>query len=61
PYKEAKKKINNMCLNMSDEIKKIIANSKDSFETSLRIAIAGNIIDFGQGTNFNKSIILSNL
>ena len=57
PYKEAKEKINNVCLDMSDEIKKIIVNSKDSFETSLRIAIAGNIIDFGQGTNFNKSII----
>jgi len=57
PYKKGKEKINNICLGMADEIKKIITNSKDHFETSLRIAIAGNIIDFGQGTNFSKSII----
>lgn len=57
PYKKAKEKINNICLGMTNEIKKIIANSKDHFETSLRVAIAGNIIDFGQGTNFSKSII----
>ena len=57
PYKEAKEKINSICLDMSDEIRKVIANSRDHFETSLRIALAGNIIDFGQGTNFSKNII----
>ena len=57
PYKEAKEKINSMCIDMSDEIRKVIANSKDCFETSLRIALAGNIIDFGQGTNFSRNII----
>jgi len=57
PYKEAKEKINSICIDMSDEIRKVIANSKDCFETSLRIALAGNIIDFGQGTNFSKNII----
>ena len=29
PYKEAKEKINSMCIDMSDEIRKVIANSKD--------------------------------
>ncbi|MGM0365341.1 MAG: damage-control phosphatase ARMT1 family protein [Actinomycetota bacterium] len=46
PYRGLKKKFNRMCLNLEDEVKEMIANSSDRFQTALRIAIAGNIIDF---------------
>ncbi len=57
PYREIKQRFNTICLNMSDEIQKIIAQSSNPFETSLRIALAGNIIDFGPGTALNEDII----
>ncbi len=57
PYKEVKEKFNNICLRMTAEIKQIIEESHNAFETSLRIALAGNIIDFGQGTNLSAAII----
>jgi len=47
PYREIKQRFNTICLNMSDEIQHIVAQSSNPFETSLRIALAGNIIDFG--------------
>ena len=57
PYREIKQKFNVICLNMIDEIKQIISKSHNPFETSLRIALAGNIIDFGPGTELNEEII----
>jgi len=57
PYKEVKKKFNTICLNMTDEIKQIIVKSNNPFETSLRIALAGNIIDFGPSSLINKDIL----
>lgn len=57
PYKNVKKKFNNIALGLRDELKSIIRNSEDPFETSLRISLAGNIIDFGPATTVNKKII----
>jgi len=57
PYREIKQKFNVICLAMIDEIKQIISTSQNPFETSLRIALAGNIIDFGPGTELNEEII----
>jgi len=57
PYKEVKEIFNNICLRMTGKIKQIIKESHNAFETSLRIALAGNIIDFGQGTNLNAVVI----
>ena len=57
PYREIKEKFNIFCLNMTDEIKQIIAKSNNPFETSLRITLAGNIIDFGPTTTLNEEII----
>lgn len=57
PYKKAKQMFNKICLNISEELEEKIKKSKNQFETSLRIALAGNIIDFGQGININKKII----
>ena len=57
PYKKVKLKFNNICLELADELKKIIENSTDTFETSLRIALAGNIIDFGPKSNLDRDSI----
>lgn len=57
PYREVKEKYNRIVLDLGDDIKKIIRDSKDPFETSLRIALAGNIIDFGPNTNLNSKIL----
>lgn len=57
PYREVKGKYNRIVLDLEDDIKKIIRDSKDPFETSLRIALAGNIIDFGPNTNLNSKIL----
>jgi uncharacterized protein with ATP-grasp and redox domains len=53
PYKEVKKQSNDLVLGMYSELKKIIFHSVNSFDTALRLAIAGNIIDFGIGNDFD--------
>jgi uncharacterized protein with ATP-grasp and redox domains len=53
PYKRVKKENNDQALRMFPELEEIIRQSKDPFDTALRIAIAGNIIDFAANDNFN--------
>jgi uncharacterized protein with ATP-grasp and redox domains len=53
PYFEEKKENNQEALLMVPELEKIISKSKDDFNTALRIAIAGNIIDFAANDDFN--------
>ena len=47
PYREIKIKYNHMMMEKYYEFKKIVDNSSDSFNTAVRLAIAGNVIDFG--------------
>jgi len=47
PYAQAKAHSNSLALSLLPELKTLVNNSKDSFNTALRLAIAGNIIDFG--------------
>ena len=53
PYKAEKKLNNKQALSLVTEVRKIISQSEDPFRTALRIAIAGNIIDFAANDNFN--------
>jgi uncharacterized protein with ATP-grasp and redox domains len=53
PYKEIKKKSNDTVMQMSDELELMISGSKDPFITALKLAIAGNIIDFAVNENFD--------
>lgn len=53
PYSEEKRENNEQALRMLPDLEKIILKSKDPFNTALRIAIAGNIIDFAPNDNFN--------
>jgi uncharacterized protein with ATP-grasp and redox domains len=61
PYCNIKKKFNIICLSLEEELKKIIRESVDPFETSLRISLAGNIIDFGPKKILKESDILDSI
>jgi damage-control phosphatase, subfamily I len=56
-YAEAKKKSNKYIMDMYDELSGIISNSNDPFDTAMRLAIAGNIIDFGAKHDFSDKLI----
>ncbi len=47
PYKEVKEKYNKEALNLYPELKELLKQSETPFETAVKLAIAGNIIDFG--------------
>jgi damage-control phosphatase, subfamily I len=53
PYKEEKRLNNDQALILISESEKIVKQSADPFQTSLKIAIAGNIIDFAANDSFN--------
>ncbi len=53
PYQSEKDESNNYLLGKYSDFKQQIADSSNSFDTALRLAIAGNIIDFGPNRNFN--------
>lgn len=52
PYAEIKKFYNSEMLKHYPEFEKLVAKSKDPFETALRLSIAGNIIDLGPNHEF---------
>ncbi|MBV5315795.1 MAG: DUF89 family protein [Prolixibacteraceae bacterium] len=53
PYQKAKKQSNDLVLGMYAELKDIVFQAANQFETALRLAIAGNIIDYGIGNYFD--------
>jgi len=53
PYKEEKNQSNDLVLGMYPELKDIVFQSDNYFNTALRLAIAGNIIDFGISNTFD--------
>jgi uncharacterized protein with ATP-grasp and redox domains len=53
PYKKVKKENNKLVISLYPELKKLVNWSKDSFKSALKLAIAGNIMDFAAGDNFN--------
>ena len=53
PYNEVKKESNDLVLKMYPELKEKVKLSRDPLRTAVRLAIAGNIIDFGVGQDFN--------
>jgi hypothetical protein len=58
PYKEVKKESNDLVLKMYPALKAEVEESKDPLRTAVRLAIAGNIIDFGplQGFDLEETI-----
>jgi len=55
PYHRIKEQFNNLALNLYPELEKRVMESEDPFATAVRLAIAGNIIDFGVKTSLAES------
>ncbi|MCD4772742.1 MAG: ARMT1-like domain-containing protein [Bacteroidales bacterium] len=53
PYKKIKEANIQEALSLYPELKEIIRKSDNKLLTAIRIAIAGNVIDFGVGKDFN--------
>jgi len=53
PYKDVKKESNDLVLKIYPELKDTVKNSRDPLKTAVRLAIAGNIIDFGVVQEFD--------
>jgi uncharacterized protein with ATP-grasp and redox domains len=58
PYKEVKRQNNDLVLGKIDGFKKLVSESGDPFEMALRLAIAGNIIDYGVSDHFDLEATL---
>jgi len=57
PYHTLKQECNQFAMQLYPDIKKRIDASSDPFQTALRLAIAGNIIDFGLASEITKESI----
>ncbi|QGY44599.1 DUF89 family protein [Maribellus comscasis] len=53
PYQKEKEESNTYLLNKYSDFQELLRNSDDPFNLSLRLAIAGNIIDFGPAHEFD--------
>ena len=53
PYKLAKKQSNDLVMSMYSDLKNKIQQSDNPFDTAMRLAIAGNIMDFAIDGNFD--------
>jgi len=56
-YADEKKKSNKYIMGMYKNLSKIIESSNDPFDTAMRLAISGNIIDFGAKHDFSDEMI----
>ena len=54
PYLDIKKDANALVMGLMPSLEQRIQSSPDPFETAVRLAIAGNIIDCGQGNHVGK-------
>jgi hypothetical protein len=53
PYIELKRRSNRIAKKMYPKFKRIVEDSEDKVTTALKLAIAGNIIDFGAASSFD--------
>jgi len=53
PYKEVKDRCIREALSLYPELKRSVESSEDRLMTAIRIAIAGNVIDFGTDSSFD--------
>jgi len=57
PYLEMKKDSNTSAMKLMPALKDLIKSSANPFETAVRLAVAGNIIDCGQGDHISEEKI----
>lgn len=53
PYHQIKRHYNQMMMELYSSFKEIVDCSEDPFDTAMRLAIAGNVIDFGAKYQFD--------
>lgn len=53
PYLHIKHDYNNRMMELYPSLKEMVKSSKDPFDTALRLAVAGNVIDFGAKYQFD--------
>ena len=58
PYRKIKDKFNQQALKLFPDLKIRIQKSSEPLETAIRLAIAGNIIDFGVNSRLDESDVL---
>ena len=54
PYSQIKRKSNHLALKIYPYLKKKVYHSSDRLQKAVELAIAGNIIDYGVGSDFGK-------
>lgn len=59
PYREAKRRSNDLVLGMYLQLKDQILNSENPYDTALRLAVAGNIIDLAVCSEYNLPATIS--
>ncbi len=47
PFKEHKKKHNELALSMLEDLTKLVSESEDPLQTAIRLSVVGNVIDMG--------------
>jgi len=57
PYKKIKERFNSFALKLYPDLKQRIRSSSNPMDTAVRMAIAGNIIDFGVNSQLDRSVI----
>ena len=53
PYQEVKRRYNDLALKLYPRLKELLDGAKEPLLTAIRLAIAGNIIDFGISSEFD--------
>jgi damage-control phosphatase, subfamily I len=61
PYKAEKKAGNDAMNERYAEFKNLVTSSENPFDTALRLAIAGNVIDFGPNHSFDIESTINNV
>jgi uncharacterized protein with ATP-grasp and redox domains len=57
PFKDLKSQFNKICLSVADDLKRIIEQSDDCFNSGVRVCLAGNSIDVMQGKKMNRGAL----
>jgi uncharacterized protein with ATP-grasp and redox domains len=61
PYKQLKRKFNRLALDLYPMLKQRVNTAADHFEVAARLALAGNMIDFGSGQTIRTSDVVETI
>jgi len=61
PFSEAKKAANDLALEMLPRLRRMCDDSADRWETAVRLAVAGNVIDLGPKSHVSMAEVLSSV